>query len=318
MGFLGFNLLSFGSPWMLSLIPAALATLLYAYLKGGRKRRFIAPTLFLLRKLASEAVSSRKITLPPRFFLELLVATLLIGALSNPSVKSKGKLIAVLIDNSFSMFSITPSGLSFMEIAKRDLKTFLNSVSSDTRFYIAVTSPSPRFLTGDPVSAEKAQLLAEAVMPTYAPDNIEDAMRFVSAKSGIDSCAIFSDRIPQEGQNSGFFTYHSGKEVLERGSNIWISEASLKPESRGKVEIKLTLSSDSEIKLKGSIQTRLYDSPLHPAVFQKGPRENFTLYPNRSLPLHIKAPSAKGYEVRITITEDKSAIQRDSIKEDNI
>src|SRR5262245_43057147 len=100
----------------------ALPLLLIPYLIRKRPQRVVFSSLLLFADLATNA-SDRpwgKLRLPPVFFIQLLLLTLLIFALGEPVFSVNPTKIAIVLDNSASMQTVEGDKSRFA-LAKRDL-----------------------------------------------------------------------------------------------------------------------------------------------------------------------------------------------------
>ena len=120
----------------------ALPLLLLPYLIRKRPQRVVFSSLLLFADLAANA-SGRpwgKLRLPPIFFLQLLLLTLLILALGEPVFSVNPTKIAIVLDNSASMQTLEGNKSRFAS-AKEKARGFLTDVGATGKTDLYLTVP---------------------------------------------------------------------------------------------------------------------------------------------------------------------------------
>ncbi|HMO17973.1 MAG TPA: VWA domain-containing protein [Oligoflexia bacterium] len=108
----------------LGLLGVSLIGLLYlCYLHTKKsKNKQIIPSLFFLKQITLNKITSTKTRLPFRFYLETLALVLFVFFLAEPkwSISGEGK-IAIILDTSQSMGAVNSQGKSRLELAKEEI-----------------------------------------------------------------------------------------------------------------------------------------------------------------------------------------------------
>src|SRR5712692_7435019 len=140
----------------------ALPLLLIPYLIRKRPRRVVFSSLLLFANLTASA-SGRpwgKLRLPPIFFLQLLLLTLLFLALGEPVFSVHPTNIAIVLDNSASMQTLE-NGKSRFAWAKEKALGLLTDVGATGKVDLYLTVPSPEQINGASLDlAEAAGILS--------------------------------------------------------------------------------------------------------------------------------------------------------------
>ena len=117
-----------------------LPLLLIAYLVRRRPRRVVFSTVLLMRDLATR-VSAGRSGIPPIFFLHLLILTLLLLCLGEPSLSSRAVNVALVLDNSASMQAVSDGRNRFQTAVDEASKT-LRALPAGARVDVYVLAPS--------------------------------------------------------------------------------------------------------------------------------------------------------------------------------
>src|SRR5438046_5579019 len=120
----------------------ALPLLLVPYLIRRKPRRVIFSSLLLFTEISSRS-SGRpwgRLRLPPIFFLQLLLLTLLILALGEPVFSVHPSNIAIVLDNSASMETVE-NGKSRFALAKEKARGLLADLAVSGRVDLYLTVP---------------------------------------------------------------------------------------------------------------------------------------------------------------------------------
>src|SRR6187402_3353415 len=98
---------TFLAPFWLIAIPIAAGLLIFAYLRHGRNKQNKISSLYFIKQLSPSIASGRrKMSLPWRLLLELLVLIALIAALSGIFLNNSSQRAILVIDNSLSMAAL--------------------------------------------------------------------------------------------------------------------------------------------------------------------------------------------------------------------
>ena len=136
---------------------AALPLLLIPYLIRRKPRPMLFSSLLLLAQSAGQpnAQTWGRLRLPPVFFLQLLLLTLLILALADPVFITQPSNIAIVLDNSASMQTFEGKTSRFA-LAQEKAQAVLAGVSANGRIDIYLTTPSLTRLGGAAVTPREA------------------------------------------------------------------------------------------------------------------------------------------------------------------
>ncbi len=190
-----FGGLALTSPFMLLLVPGALAALVYAYRRYGRGQRKAVGTVLLLKALERTASARQKFEPPPRFFLELLLLTLLLLGAAGLYRKDAGGTFAVVIDTSMSMAATVPGGReNLLTRAGAAAASVIDSFPSDARVAL-ITTDRPNLI--EPAPIQTAYDRIERLQPTYSADNLERLLARLGGDARFDRVLAFTDRPPQ-------------------------------------------------------------------------------------------------------------------------
>jgi Ca-activated chloride channel homolog len=149
----------------------ALPLLLLPYLIRKRPQRVVFSSLLLFADLAANA-SGRpwgKLRLPPIFFLQLLLLTLLILALGEPVFSVHPTKIAIVLDNSASMQTME-GGKSRFTLAKEKAHGFLTDVGATGKTDLYLTVPGLERIGGTALDFTEAAGLLASIEPYDLPD----------------------------------------------------------------------------------------------------------------------------------------------------
>jgi len=142
----------------------ALPLLLIPYLTKKRPRRLTFSSLILFTQ--SGTPTSRgpwgRIHLPPVFFLQLLLLTLLILALSEPVFSVRPTSIAIVLDNSASMQALE-DGKTRLTLAQQKAQSLTQGLGSGARVDIYTTTPRLQRLNAEPLATVQANRVIASI-----------------------------------------------------------------------------------------------------------------------------------------------------------
>ena len=189
-------------PALLLALPAAAALLLYVYRRGGSGREVRVATVLLLKKISRPVFAPRKIRLPPRFFLELLIACLIGAAAAGLYLKGEGGRKIILLDNSLSMaaqLAVGSQSESRLESAKTEAEKLLSDLPLGAEVSVFVTSPGLSNASQGFVSKEEARRIISGTRAVYAADNIRSSIdRLLASGEGVPLTVLTDQRIRVE------------------------------------------------------------------------------------------------------------------------
>jgi hypothetical protein len=116
-----------------------LPLLLIAYLIRRRPRAVVFSSLLLMREFAAR-VSGRRSGVPPIFFLHLIILSLLLLSLGEPSLTSQTMNVALVLDNSASM-QAAEDGRTRFQAAVEEAGKFLRALPAGARVDVYLFAP---------------------------------------------------------------------------------------------------------------------------------------------------------------------------------
>lgn len=249
--------LALTSPLVLALVPGAIAALVYAYRRYGRGQRQPVGTVLLLKALERTAQARHKFDPPPRFFLELILLSLLLLGAAGLYRRDTGGSFIVVIDNSMSMAAITVGdSVNLLERAKSEATNFVDSLPSDARVAV-VTADQPNAI--EPGSLNAAYEAIEKVRVSYSADNLERLLARLGGDARFDRILAFTDR-------PGRYMPPDAKgrvEVMTVGeqtsSNIAVSDIGLTSSPTGSRTLRATIASYHEHPLTVEVTAEAVD-----------------------------------------------------------
>ena len=145
---------------------ALLPLLLLPYLIRRRPRRLFFSSLLLLREFAARA-SARpwgRLYLPPIFFLQLLLLSLLFLALGEPSLSFRPVNVALVLDNSASMQAIEGEKSRF-QLAQDEAAKILNTLPAYAHADLYVIAPHLTRVTEESLTPGAALARLKSLRP---------------------------------------------------------------------------------------------------------------------------------------------------------
>src|SRR5438094_5072315 len=136
----------------------ALPLLLVPYLIRRKPRRVIFSSLLLFTEISSRS-SGRpwgRLRLPPIFFLQLLLLTLLILALGEPVFSVQPTSIAVVLDNSASMQALE-DGKTRLTLAKGAASSVIGELGATGKIDLYLTTPRLTKVRAAPLTPDEAK-----------------------------------------------------------------------------------------------------------------------------------------------------------------
>ena len=144
----------------------ALPLLLIPYLMRRKPRRVIFSSLLLLTDYHPGARRRPwgRFRLPPSFFLQLLLLTLLILALAEPVLSVRPSHIAILLDNSASMQTLE-DGRTRFSLAQEKARALIADLGVTGKVDLYLTTPRLGKIRGTPFSPSEAAGAVAALAP---------------------------------------------------------------------------------------------------------------------------------------------------------
>jgi len=153
----------------------ALPLLLIPYLIRRKPQRIIFSSLLLLTEYDSSARRRPwgRLRLPPAFFLQLLLLTLLILALAEPVLSVRPTHIAIVLDNSASMQTLE-DGKTRFALAQESARSLVADLGVNGRVELYRTVPRLEKIHGTPFSPSEAAGAIGALEPDDLGDHAID------------------------------------------------------------------------------------------------------------------------------------------------
>jgi Ca-activated chloride channel family protein len=149
----------------------ALPLLLIPYLVRRQPQRVVFSSLLLFSQQASGAMTRpwRRLRLPPIFFLQLLLLTLLTLALAEPVFSVRVSNIAVILDNSASM-QAREQGTTRFALAREKARDLLSELGTTGKVDLYFTTPRLARIANVALSPGAAAAILEDLVPYDLPD----------------------------------------------------------------------------------------------------------------------------------------------------
>jgi Ca-activated chloride channel family protein len=149
----------------------ALPLLLIPYLVRRQPQRVVFSSLLLFSQQASGAMTRpwRRLRLPPIFFLQLLLLTLLTLALAEPVFSVRVSNVAVILDNSASMQAREPETTRFA-LARETARDLLGELGATGKVDLYFTVPRLTRINNVALSPGAAAATLESLAPYDLPD----------------------------------------------------------------------------------------------------------------------------------------------------
>ncbi|HPH26090.1 MAG TPA: VWA domain-containing protein [Pseudomonadota bacterium] len=184
----GLLLLGLPLSQLLTVLGAGASLLTVLYLLKQQRRRIEVPFAQLWQKILSQTESRswwRKLARFLSWLLQLLVLALLVSALGDPRLgrSSQGRSLVLMIDASASMQAVVPgpSGLTRLDLAKRQAKALVHGLSGDDLAVVVALDGQPAPQGG--LSFEERELAAQidAVTARDTPADLVSALTLSQA-----------------------------------------------------------------------------------------------------------------------------------------
>lgn len=220
------------SPWYLTLLIPALGALAFVYRKSGREKKVRLGTLMFLEKLQEKVVFRRKIHLPLRFFVELLLLTVLIGALSGITVFRDQETIAIVVDTSESMGHVEYGDESRLQRCLQAVEERLAIEQEDASYRLFTTAPLPQEITSGALSKSALIERIQSLSLVAAEGDFSVLGHALSKLPHLQKVIIASDVDVRFGGGSPEIQYESlnCRKDGEATSNVAISSLKYRPE----------------------------------------------------------------------------------------
>jgi Aerotolerance regulator N-terminal len=178
-----------------------LPLLLIAYLTRRRPRRVVFSTVLLMRDLATR-VSAGRSGVPPIFFLHLLILTLLLLCLGEPSLSSRAVNVALVLDNSASMQAANGGRSRFQAALDAGSKT-IGALPAGARIDLYILAPSLARVGEAGLSADRAAALLSRQRPMDVAERALDhgaELSRLARERAYERLYFFTDH-PASGQS---------------------------------------------------------------------------------------------------------------------
>ncbi|HEY1371138.1 MAG TPA: BatA domain-containing protein, partial [Candidatus Binatia bacterium] len=178
-----------------------LPLLLIPYLIRRRPRRVAFSSLLLLRDLAARPSAGRS-RVPPIFFLHLLLLTLLLLALAEPTLTARATKVALVLDNSASMQAID-GGRSRFQAALDESGKIIRALPAGARVDLYTIAPHIARVGAADLRPEEAMQRAAALNALDAGESTIDhgaALARLAREHGYERLYFVTDH-SAEGQS---------------------------------------------------------------------------------------------------------------------
>ncbi len=191
-----------GAPYAWLLLIGALPLILFLHSRKTKGVRLRTTTMFLWERVLRERPLRTRFGWLLRrnllLMLQLLIATLLISALADPSLlyfgASSGDVV-VVIDLSASMKAKGPSGTRF-ESARKEFLALVDGLSSAQRMMAIGAGPQPRLLSPFTADGTRLRQLGRQLAATDGPGRVKEAILLAHnflKRGSADRVIVISD-----------------------------------------------------------------------------------------------------------------------------
>lgn len=180
-----------GLPIALIFFPIGVGMLIYAYRQRSKAKRVIVGTTFLLAQFAQTAARRSKVKIPPRFWLEVLILSLLVGVLAKASLPRIQKKVAIVIDNSLSSSAKLPNSSSILDAILEEARSKVSELRTSSSFSIFTSTDSTLIAEGNENSTLPA---ISKIQVVHKPENLEQILSEIHINE-FDSIYVFTDRV---------------------------------------------------------------------------------------------------------------------------
>lgn len=257
---------AFTWPAAFALLPLGVGFLVYVYRKRRPPDGTRVGTLFILGRLPRSSPRSRGFLPPLQFWIDLLIISGIITALSRPSVEKGNHRVALLVDNSLSMGATpVPNGETFLARALEAARHALNSASSNYDVTVYTVAPALRRLTQQGASPAEAAKVLESIQVQYAADSIPQQTERLLRSGEFDGVWVYTDqglsKAPHEGGSSGMLTAVNVRDEVKEGiiSNVSLSGLRGRVDN-GSITVLGTVSNFSPKAVTGRVSFKTFDS----------------------------------------------------------
>lgn len=220
-------------PIILTAIPLGLGLLVVIFRRRGLGAPRVVSTLFLLTKLPERLTARRSFVPPLQFWLELLILSLLALAGAGLYVSSNSSRVAVVIDSSKSMGTLSRDGESRLQAAKRLSRLDVTLDGATSRFTIFAAHHSLSALSARRVSAPAALEAIESLPQTLYSDNISAAIAPLIASKEYDAVWVYTDKMLAQRSSSSAVRVVSIPTNSENLSNVWVRSLDTRESQNG-------------------------------------------------------------------------------------
>lgn len=239
-------------PALLGLIPFFGGYLFWVYLKRGSGQELLVPSVFILRRITAIASARKRIRLPLRLLVELILGLLLIGILAGVYLQKRGEEVFLLIDNSPSM-GAKEFDHTLLEQAKEVAIGAVAELSSSSRIRIYVTSPHLKPISDETIDPSEVRGLLSAVTIGFGADNLEQALTTFPEDRQV---IVVTDRVRKAGgaRSVRFLKVIDDTKQLD---NVAITDL------RVGADLGVEVTSFGHLPVDGTISLRVVESPIN-------------------------------------------------------
>ncbi|MBI4490656.1 MAG: VWA domain-containing protein [Deltaproteobacteria bacterium] len=235
-----------------------LPLLLIPYLIKGRPRRLVFSSLLFFQDFSSRSAGRPwgSLRLPPIFFLQLLLLSLLILALAEPVFSVRPLKIAIILDNSASMQALERRNggrKSRFEMARDEARDLLSDFSARSRIDLFLTVPRLEQVGGDALTPGEALTLITTLSPYdlgEPPGDYGEELLRLKREKGYERIFFLTDH-PVRGQGGAISVISVGrpKENLAITSFHLSRSSFASPQLEARVEVTNFSSNEEKVRL---------------------------------------------------------------------
>ncbi len=192
--------LRFISPWAFNLL-YALPLLVIPHMVRPHAHRILVAAVFLYEGLSARARPRLwgRPHLTPLFFLQLLVALLLILVAAQPVLRERRQTVALILDTSASMQARGSTGASSVfDLAKHRASIALGTLTTPAEVSLFTSAPRPRLVSTASGAPDRLRTDLALVRVTDAPDPSDASLVALFSRllteAHVEQVFFFTDR----------------------------------------------------------------------------------------------------------------------------
>ena len=210
------------SPLFLLGIPLGAALLVYIFRARGTGATVVTSTLYLLSKLPQYMPARRRFIPPLQFWIELLAVVLLSFAAAGLLSSETGSRIAIVLDTSKSMATLTATSESRLAIAKRLAAADIAQSLPTTRFSVFAASDTLKPIADAKVSSAAAIRAVTGIEQGHSTDALGQLVTALTNSREYNRIWVYTDKTSEAPSTDTALKIISIPSDTTTLTNVWI------------------------------------------------------------------------------------------------